>query len=210
MPRVLTATFTSRASSSYDTEVLYAGYRYDTETGLFHVRNRVLHPVIGSWMQRDPLGYADGVNLHLYANARGLVLVDPSGSASMLAGCAIGGGLGVVGTLAYDWWADQLDPCRTSIKTVLNAVLGCIGGAAMVVFANPLKLLKEIALALDDLILAPPGAVTVGGSFLAWAASIPGLSGIVSGAGLTVAGITEILKNGVQDFADDMCCYFGV
>ncbi|MBD3331254.1 hypothetical protein GF356_00265, partial [candidate division GN15 bacterium] len=79
-PRFLTPTFTTRASSSYGAEVLYAGYRYDGESSFFHVRNRLQHPALGCWMQRDPIGYRAGaLHLALYVHCRPLVFVDASG-----------------------------------------------------------------------------------------------------------------------------------
>jgi RHS repeat-associated protein len=42
------------ATSSYDNVVLYCGYRFDPETGLYHVRYRMYHATLGRWVQRDP------------------------------------------------------------------------------------------------------------------------------------------------------------
>jgi RHS repeat-associated protein len=56
IPRYMTASFGSRTSSSYDWETLFDGYRYDTDTGLYQVRYRYLHPNLGRWVSRDPLG----------------------------------------------------------------------------------------------------------------------------------------------------------
>jgi len=70
--------------SDVDNCILYCGYRYDAETGLYDVRYRTYHPTLGRWMQRDPVGHAhaikatptrrgtsaehpDGENLYQYA-----------------------------------------------------------------------------------------------------------------------------------------------
>jgi len=74
-----TAAFSSRASSNYDWEVRFAGYRWDLEGDLYQVRNRVLHPALGVWIQRDPLGFASGANLYQYANSSPANLTDPTG-----------------------------------------------------------------------------------------------------------------------------------
>ncbi|MBL1218986.1 MAG: hypothetical protein D8M59_16015 [Planctomycetes bacterium] len=34
----------------------YAGYEWDSVVSMYHVRNHVLHPVLGRWTRRDPLG----------------------------------------------------------------------------------------------------------------------------------------------------------
>ena len=61
-PRVMTPTFGSRSSSSYDWETLFDAYRWDSETGLYQVRYRYLHPTLGRWLSRDPL-YEPGFTL---------------------------------------------------------------------------------------------------------------------------------------------------
>ena len=78
-PRVLTPTFTTRALSSYGMEVLYAGYRYDQSTALYHVRHRTYQSGLGCWVRRDPVGYIDAPNLVQYANANPLRTTDPMG-----------------------------------------------------------------------------------------------------------------------------------
>ena len=55
-PRYMDASFGSRSSSSYGWETLFDGYRYDADTGFYQVRYRYLHPKLGKWMSRDPLG----------------------------------------------------------------------------------------------------------------------------------------------------------
>ncbi|MFO8014090.1 MAG: RHS repeat-associated core domain-containing protein [Phycisphaerae bacterium] len=59
--------------------VLFAGYRFDAETGLYHVRNRMYHATLGRWVQRDPAGYVDGMGLYEYARAQPSSHSDPWG-----------------------------------------------------------------------------------------------------------------------------------
>jgi RHS repeat-associated protein len=60
--------FGSRTGSSYGWDVLFAGYRYDAESGLYHVRNRAYHPGLGRWLSRDPFDYLAGSNLLAYSD----------------------------------------------------------------------------------------------------------------------------------------------
>ncbi|HET6427408.1 MAG TPA: RHS repeat-associated core domain-containing protein, partial [Phycisphaerae bacterium] len=64
-------------ANSRKNEILYCGYRFDPETGSYHVRHRMYHPTLGRWLQRDPgttdAGpfiasgeYADGMNRYQY------------------------------------------------------------------------------------------------------------------------------------------------
>jgi RHS repeat-associated protein len=65
--------------SDYANEILYSGYRYDAETGLYHARHRVYHPTLGRWLQRDPTDYIDSMSLSEYARSNPWNLVDPLG-----------------------------------------------------------------------------------------------------------------------------------
>ena len=78
MPEFLTATF-GASTNAKDFEILYVGYRFENATTLFHIRHRVLNVALGCWMQRDPVGYADGMNLYEYCRAMPVHLYDPSG-----------------------------------------------------------------------------------------------------------------------------------
>jgi len=59
--------------------ILYCGYYYDLETGLYHVGRRSYHPYLGRWMQRDPIGHIDGMSLYEYCRTRPGAGTDPSG-----------------------------------------------------------------------------------------------------------------------------------
>jgi len=59
---------------------LYAGYFFDAETGLYHVRNRQYQADTGKFLQRDPIGYAAGdSNLTRYVGSSPLSATDPLG-----------------------------------------------------------------------------------------------------------------------------------
>jgi len=45
----------------------YAGYRYDSETGLYYMPARSYSPTLGRFMQADPSGFGGGLNLYAYA-----------------------------------------------------------------------------------------------------------------------------------------------
>jgi len=66
-------------ASDYDNEILFAGDRFDSETGYYQVRNRVYDPSLGRWVQRDPLGHVDGVNRYQYVRSAPTRLLDPTG-----------------------------------------------------------------------------------------------------------------------------------
>ena len=62
-------------------EITYCGYRFDSESQLYYVRNRTYNPVLGRWIQRDPIGYAGGINLYEYVASLPPIERDPAGMA---------------------------------------------------------------------------------------------------------------------------------
>src|SRR5438128_1362882 len=68
--------------SAYGLVYLFQGGRYDTATGLYNFRHRDLSPVLGRWLQPDPLGFAGGdSNLYRYVSNGPGNTTDPSGLA---------------------------------------------------------------------------------------------------------------------------------
>ena len=62
--RVMNASFVVQSSSSYNWETRFAAYRWDSESGLYQVRYRYYHPLLGTWINRDPIEQADGLNIY--------------------------------------------------------------------------------------------------------------------------------------------------
>ncbi|HYE02014.1 MAG TPA: RHS repeat-associated core domain-containing protein [Phycisphaerales bacterium] len=59
----------------------YGGYRWDDVVLHYEVRHRYYTPTQGRWLQRDPLGYVDGLGLYAYCAGRALTARDPFGLA---------------------------------------------------------------------------------------------------------------------------------
>ena len=62
-------------------EIIFCGYRNDPETQNYYVRNRACNPVLGRWLQRDPIGYSGGINLYEYVESAPVGNVDARGEA---------------------------------------------------------------------------------------------------------------------------------
>ncbi len=59
---------------------MFAGRRYDIEIGLYYNRARYYNPYTGRFLQTDPIGYGDGMNMYAYCGNNPLSFVDSTGT----------------------------------------------------------------------------------------------------------------------------------
>jgi RHS repeat-associated protein len=78
-----TTEWNTRLSNTFQNAILYCGYFFDDESGLYHVRNRYYLPYFG-WITRDPIVYGDGLNLLQYVGSAPIGRVDASGTRGIL------------------------------------------------------------------------------------------------------------------------------
>jgi RHS repeat-associated protein len=78
---VLDSNFAADGDGLSDQEMLsgHQGLLIDLNTGLVYNRNRVLHPTLGRFAQRDPLSFVDGPSLYQYVSSSPMVYNDPRG-----------------------------------------------------------------------------------------------------------------------------------
>lgn len=60
----------------------YTGRRLDAETGLYYYRARYYSPDLGRFLQVDPIGYADDLNLYTYVKNNPVNATDPTGEST--------------------------------------------------------------------------------------------------------------------------------
>lgn len=65
---------------------LFTGRQFDEETGLYYYRARFYDSQKGRFLQRDPAGFDDGLNLYEYAHSSPATLLDPLGK-TVTIGC---------------------------------------------------------------------------------------------------------------------------
>ena len=74
----------SQSNAADSTRYLFTGREYEAELasdsgGFYYYRARFYDPSIGKFIQRDPLGFADGTNYYEYVGSNPIGFTDPTG-----------------------------------------------------------------------------------------------------------------------------------
>ncbi len=187
----------------------HQGLMHDEATGLIHNRARTLHPRLGRFIQRDPLGYIDGMSMYQYVRSNSLKYLDSSGtsvyqgliSAIPIAGTvlnAVGTPLGAswpdYGLECAPWWG--VDPA-TKMKKCDCSTLGAAAAIAKCESCIDAKILGFGGSYLAPSTVANFIEAVAGG---ATAAIATGPAGVATGAVLAIDGgvdtIISLLKVG--------------
>ena len=117
---VMDSSFATRsAGSSYDWKMRFQGACWDSETGLYYMLNRFHHPRLGRWVQRDPMGYVDGMNHYEYCRGLPTCYIDPLGLGIITSGTALA-------LPPKDWFLDPLyfEPLDLDHHSSFDVVVG--------------------------------------------------------------------------------------
>ena len=78
-PTILSPTDELRSASAYSNRFMFTGREYDSETGNYYYRARYYSPKLGRFLQTDPVGYNDSLNIYQYCLNNPLNYWDPYG-----------------------------------------------------------------------------------------------------------------------------------
>ncbi|MBN9694430.1 MAG: hypothetical protein J0L85_01375 [Zoogloea sp.] len=71
----------------------YTGQQYLSGLGLYYYKARFYSPMLGRFLQTDPIGYDEDTNLYSYVSGNPINLTDPSGECPSCIGAIVGGGI---------------------------------------------------------------------------------------------------------------------
>jgi RHS repeat-associated protein len=126
------------SDASHPNRFMFTGREFDKDTGLYYYRARYYNPEIGRFLQTDPIGYADGMNLHRYCGNNAINAIDPSGMIGRFLNSSghmlryqleDGGGIVQFKDLStwMEWMAEEAERNATDLTTMAGYKLA--GGA---------------------------------------------------------------------------------
>ncbi|MDI6817234.1 MAG: RHS repeat-associated core domain-containing protein [Actinomycetota bacterium] len=130
-------------TGTFDIPFRYAGYYFDSETGMYYLKTRYYSPELGRFLTKDSVDGANAdpktLNPYAYAEGNPVMNTDPDGHFAQVAiGAAIGAGIGFAASVARYSYEVKTGQRKFSWKTAaiavgtgvgLGALNGVIGGA---------------------------------------------------------------------------------
>ena len=163
----------------------YRGYYYDSETDLYFLQTRYYDPVVGRFISRDSIEYADpeiicGLNLYAYCGNNPVMNVDPSGHIilSLIIAAVIGAA------------ASALSSVMSQLLTTGTINWGQVGISALFGAVGGLLSFTGVGGVLGQFLIQ--GALGVGELY-----SISALNGTIDSVGIEAVVATFLFAGGV-------------
>jgi len=208
---VLDADFSDDADglSDVDSPYVFTGRRLDAESGLMQYRNRCYSSLLGRFISRDPLQYADSFNSFTYARANPVLGLDPFGlwtredaAQQCLEGC-----YAFCWNSYPAWWQGAhlmacMGQCRRTCRNIHGVTVGMPAFVIRVGFSGSIAFYQAIGGGLGGIFGKLEASVTLGtccrggkvANYTKWTGSIT--IGVYAGEpGLRIRSTFPIVKN---------------